>query len=93
MTAQGGSLTVKAGHIERLPLNETVALVQFTDQQLAAAKEVDQMVLIQWNPCGDIAEVEKHNEEKRQTLQYVQTTILASRFQHDDQPSIGRHNL
>lgn len=59
-------LTVKAGHVERLPLDETVALVQLADQQLATAEEVDDVVLVQRNPGGDIARHMRRREMKRQ---------------------------
>lgn len=59
-------LTVKAGHVERLPLDETVALVQLADQQLATAEEVDDVVLVQRNPGGDIAIRMRRREMKRQ---------------------------
>ncbi len=53
-TAAGCRLTVKAGHVQRLPLNEAVTLVQLADQQLATAEKMDQMVLVQRNSSGDI---------------------------------------
>lgn len=59
-------LTVKAGHVERLPLDETVALVQLAHQQLATAEEVDDVVLVQRNPGGDIAIHMRRREMKRQ---------------------------
>jgi hypothetical protein len=57
------SLTVKAGHVERLPLDEAVTLVQFSDEQLATAEEMNHMVLVQRNAGGDIAAREMKRQQ------------------------------
>jgi len=49
------SVLIKTGHVQRSGINQSVAFAQFPGQKLRTAEEVDQVVLVHWNPIGDIA--------------------------------------
>lgn len=49
--------TVKAGHVQGLPLDESITLVQFAYEELAAAEKVHQMILVDGYSLGYITVV------------------------------------
>lgn len=80
--AGGSGLTIEVRHVDGLGAYEPVALVQLAHEQLAAAEQVHQVILVERHARREVAareqrEARSENEKTRQRIKRTRCTTRA----------------